>query len=394
MLLVNIVLNPIHHMNVYITYTEGYSEKKINKIIEILNKSNNEISFKKSNSLRNEYLAYINPKFSIPNLEFSLSFLELFNICALHRSSINQVSPDTISENDFVVLITPIRNNDRWFSAVNNGRNLFIHSESFIQNTDRDEEFGIAYNILVNIFQSLVGVNYDTLEISSIVHKKSIGCINDYCKNKSDIILKLRTGYICDSCLDKAINENVSPQLLLHIHSLLQSIREEFMNLKRIKVRLTLDNIVIDSRGKIYIGNTNLGLTAIEKTLYYFYLTHLDGFETGLFSDLNIANELYAIYRTFYDGARVEPIKNLCHFPGTNDSTYSRNKTEIHRKIKDKLGNVLSNYYKIITEPQERARICRIKPEQYKIVIDPEFTNKINNSKNFISTYRYRIILL
>ena len=128
--------------------------------------------------------------------------------------------------------------------------------------------------------------------------------------------------------------------------------------------------------------------------MYYFYLTHLDGFETGLFSDLNIANELFAIYRIFYDGARVEPVKNICHFPGTNDSTYSRNKAEIHRKIKEKLGNVLSNYYKIITEPQEHARICRIKPEQYKIVIDPEFLNNINASKKFVSTYTHRIYIL
>lgn len=381
-------------MKVFITCTEEYSERKIIKIIEILNKSNAEIQFKKSNLLTNDFITLINSKFSIPNLVFALNFSELFSVCTHYRTTLNQVTPNTISDDDFVVLITSIRNDNRWFSAVNNARNIFIHSESFKQNTDREEEFGIAYNILVNIFQSLVGINYDTLQNSSIVHKKSIGCINDYCKNKSDIILKLRTGYICDSCLDKAINENISPQLLIHMHTLLQLIREEFMNLKRIKVKLTLDDIVIDSTGKIYIGNTNLGLTAIQKTLYYFYLTHLDGFETGLLSDLNIANELFAIYRVFYDGASVEPIKNLCRFPGSNESTYSRNKTEIHRKIRDKLGNVLSIYYKIITESQERARICRIKPEQYNIVIAPEFANRINDSKNFVSTSVHRIMTL
>lgn len=383
-------------MKVHITYTEEYSQSKIDMIVKILNKSFKTITFINSSPLTDVILQSVDVRFSFPNLIFSLNFSDLFNICNLQRRNINQANPGEISEDDYVVLITSKRNSKNWFSAVED-RNIFIHSESFTQNTDRDEEYGIAHNILVNIFQSLLGVNWNTLPENSISHDPSIGCINDHCRQKSDILLKLRTGYICDSCLELAINNNVSLQRLIDFHTSLQLIREEFMNLNLIKSNSTFDNVVVDANGEIYVGSIKLELSALEKTLYYFYLTHLNGFETRFFNDENTANKLFAIYRVFYDGADVEKIKRLCRYPGDNNSTYSRRKSEMHQKIKNKLGDILSKFYSvvddsIIAENQRNARICRIKNDQFNIVIDPTFSNRIADSEEFVLTrYPYQI---
>lgn len=83
----------------------------------------------------------------------------------------------------------------------------------------------------------MLGLNYETLINSPVVHKESIGCINDFCKNKKNVILKLRTGYICDDCIENAIKSNVSPQLLIHLHEILQDIRLNFMNISKIKTK-------------------------------------------------------------------------------------------------------------------------------------------------------------
>jgi hypothetical protein len=282
-------------MKVHITYTEEYPKSKIDMIVKVLNKSFKTIKFKKSSPLTDVILQSFDVRFSIHNLIFSLEFPELFDLCNLQKRNINQANPGEISEVDYVVLITSKRNSDSWFSAVED-RSIFIHSESFTQNTDRDEVYGIAHNILVNIFQSLLRVYWNTLVGSSISHNPSIGCINDQCNQKSDILLKLRTGYICDSCLDLAIENNVLPQLLIEFHSALQLIREEFMNLKRIKAKSTFDNIIVGANGKIYVGSRDLGLSALEKTLYYFYLTHPNGFETRFINDENTSPNLFLIF--------------------------------------------------------------------------------------------------
>lgn len=373
-------------MKIHITCTEEFANSKLEDVTKILNKVAGEIIFRKNNVLTHSFISLNNSKFTNPESYFSLSFDELFNICNFHRIISNQNSQDQISPEDYVVLITSIRNDRNWFSAVND-KNIFIHSKSFETNTDRDDIFGVAYNILVNIFQSLLGLNYETLINSPVVHKESIGCINDFCKNKKNVILKLRTGYICDDCIENAIKSNVSPQLLIHLHEILQDIRLNFMNISKIKQKLTPKNIRIDINGDIYIGETNLQLPYIQKTLYYLYLSHPEGILTRSLCNIDSANEIYAIYKAFYPNAfNPNPIVNLCKPTSSSNSTYSRTKSALHSSIRKSLGNQISSFYEILdTRNIAEQPCCKIEVKNYELLIDKKFSDKLDEAKRIIS---------
>lgn len=378
-------------MKIHIWYTEEYSVEKISTIKEFLSNIRGEIIIGETKLLGNEYIAIINQKFEYPDYYFSLSFEELFKICDFHRKTINQTNPEEISGDDYVVLITSIDNDKRWFSAVDENKNIFIHSKSFEYNTDRKEEFGIAYNILVNVFQSLLGLTHENLNDSSFVHKKPIGCINDYCHEKKDIMLKLRTGYICNNCLNEAIKSNVTPQLLLHIHELLQDIRGNFMNLNMIKDKLKPSDISINQDGDIFIGEQELELGPLEKTLMYYYLTLQNGIATRFLDDDKVANELFAIYKTFRRSGQKESIKAICESPGTNDSNYSRIKNSLNNKIKRKLSTILSGFYEIIPVKIENEIICLINKDGYEVQINEDFKQYLISSRERIRSNPIRL---
>lgn len=373
-------------MKIHIRCTEEYSVEKLRTIKKLLSTTQGEITIGEAKKLSNEYVSLKNTKFTYPESSFSLSFDELFSICDFHRLTSNQSNPEEISGDDYVVLITSINNDRRWFSAVDENKNIFVHSKSFEYNTDRDEEFGIAYNILVNVFQSLLGLSYSTLPDSNIVHKKSIGCINDYCREKRDIILKLRTGYICDNCLNEAIKSNVSPQSLLLIHELLQGIRSNFMNQNMIKDKLKPSDILINLEGKIFIGEQELKLAPLEKTLMYYYLTLQNGIATRFLDDDKVANELFAIYKTFRRSGQKESIKGICESPGTNDSNYSRIKNSFNNKIKLKLSTSLSGFYEIITVKIENEIVCLINKGEYSVHINNTFSQNIDSNRERIKS--------
>ena len=373
-------------MKIHIRCTEEYSVEKLRTIKNILSTTQGEIAIGEATTLNNKYIASINTKFTCPDSYFSLSFDELFSICDFYRLTSNQINPEEISADDYLVLITSISNDRNWFSAVDEKRNIFIHSKSFEYNTDRDEEFGIAYNILVNVFQSLLGLSYITLPDSLIVHKKAIGCINDYCREKKDIVLKLRTGYICDNCLNEALKSNVSPQLLLHIHELLQDIRGNFMNLNMIKDKLKPSDIYINQEGEIFIGEQELELAPLEKTLMYYYLTLQNGIATRFLDDDKVANELFAIYKTFRRSGQKESIKGICESPGTNDSNYSRIKNSLNNKIKRKLSTRLSGFYEIIPVKIENEIVCLINKDKYSVHINNTFSQNIDSSRKRIES--------
>ncbi len=58
--------------------------------------------------------------------------------------------------------------------------------------SDVDSKFGIAYQCIENIFQSLIDLNIENTDLEPNIHKTSIGCINDYCENKPEILMKLQ----------------------------------------------------------------------------------------------------------------------------------------------------------------------------------------------------------
>jgi hypothetical protein len=158
----------------------------------------------------------------------------IWNRNLLIQSIGNYRNLNGINKNDFVIFLTTQRDSENWFSACLQDweKNIFVSTiewkEDCIIEIEKIE-YPIAYQIIENLFQYLTSNNFQ--EYCSLGHE-TIGCINDMCENKTDIIFKLRTADICRKCqslAEKRIETNYYDQMI----EILENIRFQFLHNKR-----------------------------------------------------------------------------------------------------------------------------------------------------------------
>jgi hypothetical protein len=148
----------------------------------------------------------------------------------------------------------------------------------------------------------------DYNEARTSVHVDPIGCVNDLCLEKKNIILKLRTADVCADCMTK-LKEKLSVADIQHALLIMESLRVKMLFSQNFKQNVPLSKLIMDERGKIYLpdfGNIEIKLKPLEKTIYKFYLAHPEGVR---FSDLKDYKEELSKYYLSYinddDGDRA-----------------------------------------------------------------------------------------
>ena len=144
-------------MNVYLTSTPEFPTDTLNEVALILGKITGELEFILENPMTEQQVQLFNPNLAEIELIEGISFNELFGLCGAYRA-IKEIPADA-----YVVLITSIENSRNWFSAFN-GRNIFVHGVDWEYYTQRDAKFGIAYQVLENIFQSFIELDIEVLQ--------------------------------------------------------------------------------------------------------------------------------------------------------------------------------------------------------------------------------------
>jgi len=349
-------------MNVYITSTPEFSSDVLNEVALILNQTPGELEFISSKPLTVKQYSLAYPKMnSIETIE-SLTFDEFFGLCNKHR--IDREIPDDA----YVILMTSIKNHKDWFSAFNE-RNIFIHGLEWEYYTKKDAKFGIAYQVLENIFQSQIGLNINDVDSEPNIHMESIGCINDMCMNKTDVMFKVRTAEICESCVKRAIEKKVNPLVLQHIQESIDNLRTEFVN----SYKLTAAPLVvhIDPKRSINIGDKKFEIVALQKVLFIFFLKNTQGVETRLVCDHQ--DELIKLYKEIRESGLEEKIKRMFDPEKGADPSFDSHKSKLNRALVRLLGAKLAEFY-IITkvEIQDRRYIYKINLEEDYIRIDPK----------------------
>jgi len=75
---------------------------------------------------------------------------------------------------------------------------------------------------------------YDTQEeIIKNAHVRARGCVMDFCDEKEDIILKMRTGDVCQFCLNRIKERGVNPSFLGNVFNTMENIRKGLMYRER-----------------------------------------------------------------------------------------------------------------------------------------------------------------
>lgn len=343
-------------MNIHLLRTPEYAQSDFLEVIELLQSFKGLMQFKATdhgfikmieennpnlynefnrkdvfnNAIWDEMMIY-NKKRLMP-----LSWQELFNYCTFYRELYG------ISNQDFIILLTPRRNVLNWFAAMDNDnkRNVFVQTSDWERFVQCPGKFPVAYEVVAYVLRNLMKL--DVQNFQEIAHKKEIGCMNDFCQIKSKIILKLRTADICPDCQALLVRENVNPAIIQQALSIFEGIRKQMLFVQGFTNAAKLSRLIINGDYKLYLadyGNIEIKLTPIQKSIYFLFLNHPEGIKFVDLSDH--ADEIHQIYRelspSFSDSKIKETINKICFdtrngYP--NLRTYiSQIKSEFKKKI-------------------------------------------------------------
>jgi hypothetical protein len=328
-------------MNVHILRSPEYSTEDYNEVVNLLKTHTNSIKIKS------------HPKVNISyeNEEPIKHWDEFFKICDQFRSN------KKIHDNDYVFLLTEHQNQEDYFGWTNEKLgNYFIQTSDWNQyfSTEVNKHFPISYEVVAWILRSLM---YDTQEeLREEAHLRSRGCVMDFCDEKEDIILKMRTGDVCNECLKRISDRGVNPVFLGNIFNTMENIRKGLMYRERnellgvvspIRINLRLDNTKF-----VFTEMNNLELKFDSaQTAIYLTIIQLGGLRTKCLSDYEdelLNNYLLIKHVPVFENPYRPTVKEWIN--PMNTSLFTQKVSKINKKIKDLLGEKLATPYLIVNE--------------------------------------------
>jgi hypothetical protein len=290
-----------------------------------------------------------------PMTDQRLTWQDLFRQCENYRFDRN------VHSDDHVILLTNIGNDKNWFGSIDESmRNYFIHTENwshYFQN-QIDVRFPIAYEVIVWLLRGSIFSSRHKMQ--EHLHHTSIGCFMDYCENKKEIILKMRTADICPSCLDHINIKDLPSNFVNQILDTMDGIRNNLIFRERVRIMRRPSRIQVEGFMKhIFLtdfGNLCVRLNPKERALYLLFLNHPEGISIPELYDHR--QELLAIYQRISVRDSPENIRRAIESlvnPLEND--ISINLSRIRKKFKDAVGEDLLPYYDITGEHGARKFI-------------------------------------
>jgi len=289
---------------------------------------------------------------------------DFFNVCKNYRKIKN------IPDNELVILLTDTRNDKNWFGAMDSTmRNVFIHAADWHYYFEGlHERFPIAYEIIVYVLRALMFD--DLVELEKSIHHQSKGCMMDFCQDKKEIVLKVRTADICSDCFKIVEDKRIDRRCLAQIIETMEGVRKNFLSMERSAYLQQPSKIEI--RGfshQLFLpeyGDLEIHLNPKQKAIYCFYLRHPEGVRiVDLIDHRKEIAHYYNRFSNFSTLAEIEVALNTLLDPTNN------NINEVLSKIKaaftKALGDKIGKHYLItgqrgekyaINLPQELISFC------------------------------------
>jgi hypothetical protein len=302
-----------------------------------------------------------------------VNFLSEVNACYHSEPKIPIVSWSTLfnkAENfrkrrdlgntEFVIVLTDLSNEYNWFIGgdPSGKKNMFVHTAFWEYFSGSDQRYPVAYHIVSGILKNLTFQNYN--ELQQHLHKQPKGCFADFCIDKQEVHLKLRTADICKDCLALMEARKVPKSVIVQTLQVFEGIRTQMLFKSRWPVTPELPKMHIIGRSKQIVfpelGNLEVGLTPLEKTIYLFYLNHPEGIKINELHDYNA--ELLSIYSALYTGSDLASVgSNIANLCSPLSNSASEKISKIKSKFNNALGKEMTENYCIIGENAEKKRI-------------------------------------
>jgi hypothetical protein len=254
-----------------------------------------------------------------------------------------------ISEFEFVILLTDKGNEFNWFAAPDpkGGRNGFVQTSGLGFYLPGFSRASIVYLITTHLLRHYMFS--DIREMSEGVHKLSVGCMNDFCQNKADLILKIRTADLCPDCVKQLEKKEVDPLLATQVFEIMESMRSEILFRDRYSLLKKPSRMSISGPNyKIQfpdLANLELKLDKIEKTIFLFFLGKPDGVRLNMLDEHR--EELTELYLKVSPTSDRETATRRINERTDNAHTHRISETisKIRRKINDLLGDEMGEHY-------------------------------------------------
>lgn len=354
-------------MQIHLIKTPDYPLESFKEVIDILRSFPGPISFVSSQhefkkedfyfltrsmqSMRSQDFDILNKRFYMAEQGMPLSWKELFSLCGFYRDAVN------VPESDFVILLTERPNTMNWFSMFKPERNAFVHCGDWELFTDAPAQYPIAYEVMANVLRCLM--KPDFAKPQEWFHEHAVGCMNDLCLQKSDIILKLKTADICNKCQQKMLDANVPDPVLEQALRVFEGMRKQILFRGGLKRNMEPSIIKLTEQRRLFfpdLGNLELRLNPLEMTLYVFYLMNPAGVMLNALNDHRA--HLLKLYRKFAVHDNPELIDSrIATLVDPLQNSFSEKKSTLNRKIKTLLGEELGSHYTIKGEPGSAFRI-------------------------------------
>jgi len=265
---------------------------------------------------------------------------------------------EDVPTEDMVIVLSELSNHRNWFSALDMAKptNGFIHTADWEMFLHAPAMFPVAYEVIALLLQRPIYANEDLFK--RLVHDEPRGCIDDFCQDKKQIFLKLRTADICQDCMDEFQKHHPIP-VIDHALAIMESLREKMLYAQNFRQNSPPSPLLITRDKRIFLpeyANMEIPLTPLEKTLFLFFLNHPEGV---LLTDLcDHREELYAIYASLAtNGGRVQLKRSIDGMTNALSNSASEKMSKIKRAFETNAGKTLARHYYIQGEMGEKRGI-------------------------------------
>lgn len=266
----------------------------------------------------------------------------LFSVCVDFRADAG------INKSDFVIFLTTTKNEKNWFSGFEvDKKNGFIYCLDWEVFT-KFSAFVIGYGVISILLQISMGLNLRIEKNNPYLHDEPIGCMNDLCQKKTQVMLKLRTGYICPKCLKKLIEKGVNFETLIYSLKIFENVRAQLLEKEEIFIAARIWFDRNDKLLKIEKGDservTELELKPLIRSVYLFFLRQSKEIR---FDDMpNFEEELLDIYQKIGGRDKNDDFTKSINTIVNCWETFDNYRSKIHGELNRKLG-AASLLYKI-----------------------------------------------
>jgi hypothetical protein len=275
--------------------------------------------------------------------EIAYTWDDLFSMCNDYR--VKKGLPDA----DSVILLTEYGNDMNWFGSAQEGaHNFFIQTSQWPRffGNNVEQRLPLAYEVAAWLLRKRMFDSWS--DAHALLHDKPIGCMNDFCRDKQEVTLKIRTGDVCPDCLNQLQKRDVNPTIVRQAFHIMDHVRSgltwkqrtDFLKQpSRLEIRGPLMKLFLTDSGGLEVR-----LNPLERSLYHLLLESSEGIELNrLDGERNQLLKYYSCFATQGNAvAHARTVDTLCNLEeNTRFITLSR----IKRKFTEAVGEELARHY-------------------------------------------------